>query len=213
MKHINKKIVLQAVLCVLFVTGMGASPFSCSKSSAPAAAAPTTGGGSSSCTSPISLTATTNSLTDVENFPTGTTADYGQSFTLTAASTITSVALFLYKNTGATGNVWIHIESDAEGTPSGTILSSNPASTLDVSTLPTTGNSMNGPNTTFTFTTPLSLSAGTYWIFIDEETSQIVHYGQFFSGTSNFLYDNGGDWQVAGQSGYTLGYKVSGCLQ
>lgn len=91
-----------------------------------------------------------------------------QSFTLSAATRVSEIALWLAKKGSPTGSLTVAIETDSSGDPSGTAVTvgSGTSDTVAASSL-----AAQQARTAFTFTNPPYLGAGTYWAVLETTDS------------------------------------------
>ncbi len=108
--------------------------------------------------------------------------DASQSFTVTSTSTLTSLSLYIMKNSTAWANdITVRIVNNSAGKPGSTTLAS---ASLLASAVPTTQSDIS-----VSFASPVSLTIGTtYWIVLDTSNS----WGNYYSwGASDATYANG----------------------
>lgn len=88
-----------------------------------------------------------------------------QSFTPNVSGPLTSIDIKLLRTSTPTGNMWLTIEANSAGSPSGTTLATSRK--IDVSRPPTGSTPTNGANARFIFDNTTSVVAGTsyFWIF------------------------------------------------
>jgi hypothetical protein len=90
-----------------------------------------------------------------------------QSFQISTAQALSSLGIYLRKIGSPTGTLTLRIESDAAGSPSGSLADGNGETTLAESSLSTSFASV-----TFTFSTPPSILSGTtYWLVLSTDRS------------------------------------------
>lgn len=116
-----------------------------------------------------------------------------QSFNPRTTGYFDSVILNAYKNNSPTGNVWVTIETDSGGAPSGVAVATSEL--VDVSLIST---SATYPDLVFRFSTPPQLTGGTtYWIVIQGDYSVSSTVGLRFARSS------GGAGNYTGGAAYT----------
>lgn len=108
-----------------------------------------------------------------------------QGIQLANTGTIVKVLIVLIKTGAPTGNVWLTIEGDSSGDPSGSPLAQS--SNYDVSTVTTAGSVIE-----FTFTAPASVIAGQQYHIVlqGDYTASAVNYVSW-TGTSGNNYPGG----------------------
>ena len=122
-------------------------------------------------------------------YDTGST-EVAQGFMPLYSGSITSVSLYGKKVGSPTGNMWVQIQTDSSGKPSNSSLGQS--ANVDVSAFPTS----NGWLTTFTFSSPVSVTGGTQY--------HIVAMGDFAISSTNYmtLYSTNSDVYKRGYYNY-----------
>lgn len=102
--------------------------------------------------------------TDINDWGMATDESSAQGFTADVTGNVTSATLLLYKTGSPTDNVYLVLEADSSGLPSGTVLA-----TSDSHALSGLAGSCTGSPVTFTFTSAAITNGNKYWLIAERD--------------------------------------------
>jgi len=148
-------------------------------------------------------------------WPSVDNTDYrcGQQFTTVGAGDVSSVTMKMAKHNSPTQLLTAKIETTSGGSPTGTVLGTS--STFDASTIGASACSSGGNSVTFTFATPVSLSASTeYAVTVTGSANNGTNYPAICgknpgdTSGSDVIYGTNTTWTVTAPSALYLTVPV-----